>query len=433
MQEDFLFFLWKHRIYRADQLTTVCGMKLEVINPGILNTDAGPDFSFAHIRFNDHELMGQVEMHVRSSDWIAHKHHKDKSYENVILHVVWEQDREIFLHKEGDLPVLQLSSFTNTMYLLKYRELLERLHAIPCNAEFSQVKKILKRQWMDRMLVSRMELLSKRVEEDLKHLDGDWQELLYRRIGKAMGARVNGQAMELLCQTVPYSFISRYRDRRNTVEAILFGQSALLSHNCEDGYPRKLWKEYAFWKEYLHLEAVQTGVFRFMRMRPAAFPTMRIAQFAEILKQVSPISRLLDVANSAAEIKSTLMVEVDAYWTEHYRFDKTSARRHSAKPGSQVLEQIILNAIVPVMFTLGILRNKQNLKSRALKLLEELPSEQNKIMREWENLGLRSESSAESQALYHCFTEMCAAKKCLSCDIGKNILINSSINDSGHN
>lgn len=422
MQEEFIYFLWQHRLFDLSDLRTSDGRELTILKTGFRNPDAGPDFNGGRIAIDSQEWFGNVEMHVKSSDWLAHGHQHDPAYLNVILHVVWEHDKEIYLRSPGDLPVLELSKYTSDNYLSKFRDLSENLRDIACRDKIRDLDEITLIQWKDRLMVDRLRVLSQRVEQQLEITQGDWQEVLYRHLARAFGLKVNALAFEVLAKSVPYAFISRFRKRGLAIEAIMFGQAGMLEAKFKETYPIALQKEYDFWKHAFGFTALAPGMFKYLRMHPTAFPDLRIAQFAALLKSVYPISDLVAPDRNLMELKVRLEAKPHEYWRKHFRLGVSSNRAHGTI-GNQTLERIILHGVIPVMYTMGMRGHNQKLKERAIQLLESMEAEKNKVTRKWAECGIKANNGAESQALIHGFKEMCSNKKCLSCLVGRQLLM----------
>jgi len=429
MNEEFLYFIWENRLFKRPTLETADSKSITLIHPGYRNLDAGPDYLYSKLSIDGQHWVGQVEMHVKSSDWEKHGHHHDPNYHAVILHVVWEHDKEIFIHSPGDLPVLILSRFAIPEYLTTYTRLAQDLALFPCQNQMPEIPDHIKRQWLDRLLVQRLELVSQRVINTFQKIGNDWQECFYIYFVRSFGLRVNSEAFEMLAKSVPYKFIARYRIRNDSLEAVLFGQSGMLNGKLHEPYPILLQKEYQFWKRMLGFHEMNASIFRYHRMHPSAFPSIRIAQLATVLRAVYPISELLSAENSLEWLKQKLGANPNEYWNRHYRFG-SPVKEKSAALGDLTIERIILHAIVPVMFAMGRLNAKQELIDRAIQLLNQLKAEENRITKKWHDLQVYPENAGDTQALIHSFKECCSAKKCLSCLIGKQILVRTTTHDT---
>lgn len=429
MSEDFLYFIWENKLFSSPNLETPDLRSIRLIHPGYRNDDAGPDYLYSKLVIDGQYWVGQVEMHVKSSDWNRHGHQHDPNYNAVILHVVWEHDKDIFIHSPGDLPVLILSKFAIADYERGYQKLSQNLALFPCESQIKQLPNLLKRQWLDRLLVDRMHLISERVLRTFQNTGNDWQECFYLYLVRSFGLRVNAEAFEMLGKSISYQFVSRFRDREHALEAVFFGQSGMLSRRFTDPYPVKLQKEYEFWRRMFGFDGLDQSVFRYHRMHPSAFPSIRIAQLAALLRDIYPISDLIQVGITLAELKSKLTATPHQYWNTHYKFD-SPVKMKSSLLGEGTIERIILHSVIPILFTMGKVNSKQSYIENALSLLEELRAEENKITKKWTAIGVHPENAADTQALIHSFKQCCSAKKCLSCLIGKQILVRTKKHDS---
>ena len=421
MREDFLHFLWRWRRFDARDLTTTDGQALEILHPGEPNPHAGPDFFNARIRLDGTLWAGNVEIHLNASDWLAHRHDDDPAYENVVLHVVLDEDQRLRRPNGELLPCLVLRQRLQPRLLDKYLRLEHERAWIPCEKMFVNIPEIVRHNWLDRVLVERLEEKTGLVAEAVEAAGRHWEEAFYRMLARNFGLKVNAEPFEVLARSLPLRILARHKDQLFQVEALLFGQAGFLAEPQEDDYPRALDKEYRFLQHKYGLESIAVGQWKFFRLRPAAFPTVRLAQFAALVHRSAHLFSQVLEAHNTAELEQLFSAETSDFWLTHFRFDKSSGRR--TKPlGREFVHLLLINTVAPFLFHYGRVRGQTDLQDRALRLLEELPPETNTIVRSWAGRGERARSAAQSQALLHLKTRYCDAKRCLECAIGNTIL-----------
>ena len=396
MKEDFLHFIWKHRLFSKSNIKTVSGEKIEVISTGTHNFDSGPDFFNARIRIGNTMWAGNVEIHTKASDWYLHRHHQDESYNNVILHVVETADREVLIN-EKVLPCLVL----NYPEKLKenYFQLLQSEQWIACQSRFHMVDPFEVKFWLGALLSERLLSKTDEIRFLLQQNKNDWNETFYQLLARNFGMKTNALPFELLAKTTPLNILGKHKNNLFQIEALLFGQSGLLNEELiGDDYFLKLREEYSFLYKKYKLKPVEAHLWKFMRLRPVNFPTIRISQFAQLIcKSTALFSKILETENLKS-LELFFNVESSGYWDNHYRFNKDS-KKTSKKLGSSAFQNIVINTIAPVLFVYGDINGKSELKDRALRFLDELPAESNSIIESWEKLEIRAKSAFETQAL----------------------------------
>lgn len=419
MQESLLQFIWQYSLYSPAGLRTTDGEPVTIVHPGKRNTDAGPDFTEARIRIGPALFIGQVELHVHSSDWERHGHRQNAAYRNIILHVVYRDDRPGIA---GNTPVLELAGAIPLYVLRQYTDLIETLQPIPCARQLSQVKSLTRESWLGRMLAERWECKLEEWAEQLEQSAGDWRSLLYWRMAANFGFKVNAVPFLMLAQSVPLSILGRHRENLLQVEALLFGQAGLLQGSFIDDYPRRLQEEYVFLAGKYRLRPVPAHLWKFMRLRPANFPTIRIAQFAMLLhRSVHLFTRFLE-AGSAAETATLLEVEAGDYWLRHVRFDEPQQKASVKRLGADSVDNIIINTVAPLRFLYAHRQGKLPEQEQALQWLDEVPAENNAVIRRWEEAGWTVQHAAGSQGLLQLYNTYCSGKRCLECAIGLSII-----------
>jgi len=419
MNESFLWYLWRYRLYHHDLLTTE-GEPVTVEYPGQQNDDSGPDFSHAKVRIGNTLWAGNVEVHVRSGDWIKHGHQYDKAFDNVIMHVVFENDVDIHRASGQRIPVVELKGKFDENRWESYRRLMKSSRPIPCSASVGAIDKILILQWLDRTLISRLERKTKYVNQLMNLYRGSHEETFYQMLAANFGFKVNALPFELLARSLEYKVILRHSGLLQT-EALLFGQAGLLEEEFKDEYPERLQKEYIYLRKKLSLQPVEARLWKFSRMHPKNFPTLRISQFANLIhSKPYLLSSILNAADFNT-VKNLLSTNASSYWDTHYTFENSSPFSEK-KLGASAIENLIINTLVPFQFAYGKLKGDQHLCDRAVHWLENCGPENNTIIRNWEQLGIEVESAYYSQSLIELKNEYCQKKNCLNCGIGLKLL-----------
>lgn len=421
MQEDFLHFVWRLKRFRLKSLVTTTGETIEILDFGTHNHDSGPDFLNARLRIGETLWAGNIEMHLRASEWLAHQHQTDPAYDNVILHVVLDEDVTIRYNDGERIPCLNLRPHLPAGLAKQYLRLLHNENWIPCQHQLYTVPTVTRSLWLERMLVERLEARTATMAVRLQQNNNDWDETFYQSLAWGFGLKVNADPFLMLAESLPLKVLLRHKDKLVQLEALLFGQAGMLDDNLIDEYPKRLQTEYTFLRKKYNLQPISNTLWKYMRMRPANFPSIRIAQFATLVFRTGHLFSKMLVAKNLKEIENAYVVELSNYWKTHFRFDKES--KPSAKTlGSNRIHLLVINIIAPFLFLYGQQKDDQNFKDRALQLLEEIPAEKNAIISQWNELGLKAEQAAQSQALLQLKKEYCDKKRCLSCAIGCNIL-----------
>ncbi|MBE0651254.1 MAG: DUF2851 family protein [Bacteroidales bacterium] len=420
MTEDFLYYLWMYHFVRKP-LVTIDGLQLLLEKPGTKNNDSGPDFFDCRLKLGETRWAGNVEIHVKSSDWFRHGHHSDESYNNIILHVVYENDKAV-IRKSGEMvPCLELKGkFSETLYE-KYKGFLLSTNWIPCASDITGVGNFSMLNTLDRIAVERLQQKADTIQLELVESKGDFREVFYRSLMKSFGLKANTDAFEQLALSLPLSVLSKHKLDLFQLEAMLFGQAGLLKGNLAEEYPRKLKEEYLFLASKYNLTPMKAVVWKFMRMRPTNFPTLRIAQFASLLFHSSGLIDKILTAKSIKRVIELLRCEPSDYWKNHYRFGKSNKQKTS-RMGLSFIHLILINTIVPYAFVYGRFKNDPGMEEKAVQWLEEIPPENNTITRHFELLGVKASSALHTQALIRLKTGYCDQQRCLHCPIGHQIL-----------
>lgn len=419
MNEDFLQYIWKHSLFRHKNCIASTGEKLEIINVGEHNSNAGPDFINARVKIGDTLWAGNVEVHSRTSDWNKHNHNNDKSYDNIILHVVGKNDCVIRRSGGEIIPSMELNY--SKKLERNYHSLLLANRRIPCDAHLIKTDRFLIRSWLGKMAVERLMQKSDYIQNILVQHKNNWEEAFYQILARNFGFGVNAEPFELLAKSLPTHYLAKHKNNLTQVEAMLFGQAGLLNESKKDYYALHLAKEYRFLKHKFSLVPIESHLWKFLRLRPANFPTIRLSQLANLICQSNGLfSKIIEETN-VMKLKENFKLQASEYWDNHYVFDKPSVRRIKKLSGSSI-DIIIINTIAPFLFVYGDRKDQPELKEKAIDLLEQLPSENNHITSEFAKYGIIVKNAFESQALIHLKNEYCIKKSCLKCQIGSVII-----------
>lgn len=421
MREEFLHYLWRVAAFDLRDLKTTDGRSIQILHFGTHNTNAGPDFSGARLRIDGMEWAGNVEMHVKASEWYDHQHQDDPAYENVILHVVLEEDQAVYLANGERIPCLDLRGRVPAHLIHNYWRLSHNEYWIPCQTQITSVPPPIRQQWLDQVLLERLGRRSEELEKRLEDCHRDWEELFYRSIARSLGGKVNDDAMEMLARSVPLRILLRHKHSLLQAEALLFGQSGLLPEDPEEDYPKLLRREYQLLRTKYKLRPLPVAVWRYLRLRPANFPTIRIAQLARLLNTTGQLFGKTLAATTTKELENMYAVELSNYWREHFRFGKV-VERSSRKLGLSSVRSLLINTVAPMLDLYGRLRDNEHYRQRALQVLTDLPGEQNQLIRKWAANGMKVANAADSQALLELKRYYCDRSRCLECSIGCAVL-----------
>jgi hypothetical protein len=417
MTERLLQYLWQFQYFNKQTLILDNGDAFQVIHPGRYNTNQGPDFLEAKIKIENTLWVGHVELHLKTSDWFRHAHQFDRNYDNVVLHVVWEHDLP---EKDTGIPVFSLQSKVPLMLLEQYEYWMNSSSFIACGTQLQEVSRIIWISWRERLLAERMQRKSAIVFSFLLQTNQHWEETFWWLLARNFGAVLNFEPFEAIAKSLPVTLLARYKNRLPVLEALLFGQCGLLEGTFEDPYPVMLQQEYAHVKNKYQLQPVKQAV-HYLRTRPINFPTIRLAQLAMLIHQSGPLFAYVKEAPQLGDIKKLLSVTASPWWDHHYTFHKIT-RQRSKRLGNQMIDTIIINAVVPVLFAYGLLHNEEQYKNRALNWLDELEAEKNSITDGYVELGIVNKSACDSQALLELKSHYCDLKNCLDCAVGNALL-----------
>ena len=417
--EQLLHYVWKHKIFPLKELKTTTGQQVEVIDTGLANTDAGPDFFNAKLKLDGVLWIGNIEIHERSSDWFKHGHHADAGYNSVILHIASEIDMEISRSNGERIPQIQL--ICPEAVRTNYKELLETDSYPPCYRIIPSLPPFTAHSWMTALQMERFEQKATLLNERLKRCQGNWEDAFFITLARNFGFGLNGDAFETWAHRLPFRAVDKHRNDLFQIEAIFFGQAGILEDSDGDGYYLRLKKEYTYLQHKFGLIPMDASLWRFLRLRPANFPHIRIAQLACLYHRAyGLLSRIMET-ETLQGVRDILKGGTSEYWLTHYTFGGSSPSRPKALSNTS-LDLLIINTVVTFLYAYGLHKGNRVLCARAGSFLEELKAENNYITRMWEQYGMKASNAADSQALIQLKKEYCDKKKCLYCRIGYEYL-----------
>lgn len=420
MTEEFLHYLWKFRLLDKE-LISASGDSITVIHPGEHNHDSGPDFFNARIRFGNTTWAGNVEIHINASDWYRHNHQMDRAYDNVILHAVFENDIPVTDINGNQIPTLSMKNRFPETILLRYKDFLKNQRWIPCEQLIPGMDCFTFCQWSPGLVLEFQVEKMKRFSDTLEKCGYDWDECFYQQLARAFGFRINSLPFELLAKSIPGKLLKKYAPNLFQLEALLFGQAGLLFNSFLEDFPKQLYCEYEFIRQKHALKPVSPGVWKFLRLRPSNFPTIRIAEFAALMHRREDLFSAILASDNLDTIRRLFMIRASDYWSTHFVFDKLSPER-TRLLGNASIDLLISNFVVPFLFFYGETKKENALKEKGVSILEQLPGETNADINRWKQVGLPATNALQTQALILLKRNYCDLKKCLDCRIG-NVLL----------
>ena len=410
MREEFLYYLWENRLLSKD-LTTVDGSAVFVISVGNRNYDSGPDFHDARIKIGGTLWVGHVEIHVNASDWFRHGHQNDDAYKNVILHVVYRADDERLA-----IPTVEVAGKFDESIYDKYSSFLKSRLWIPCEKSIAEIQQFTWLSWLERVVVERLETEVKDVSLKLVENNCDWEETVYQRVMRYSGLKVNNEAFDMLAKLLPLRVLRKHIDNPLQIEAMFFGCAGFLEQEFTESYPVLLQREFKILKSKFGLRTMSQAYWKFLRLRPPNFPTIRLAQMASLVRSFDSLfSKLLTISNLES-MRNLFNVEVNEYWDTHFIFGKPSVTMKKTM-GSTAIDVLVINAVIPVLFCYGQHRDDENLKNRSVELLNEMEPEDNLVIRKFRKMGVNVQNAQQSQAPLHLYKCYCKKRKCLKCRV----------------
>lgn len=417
--ERLLHYVWKYKLYTATPLITTEGRPVQVIDPGMQNTDAGPDFFNAKIKIDGTLWVGSVEIHDKSSDWLLHHHDTDKAYDCVILHIIGFNDFQPVRTNGNPIPQMLLTVPENILRSIDW--LLYREAALPCLDHITGIAPLHIACWMEALLSERLERKTHDIFLLLDAYQTDWNEVFYITLTRNFGFGVNNDAFERLAKSLPLRCIQKQRNSHSQIEAMLFGQAGMLEEENDDHYYRLLQREYDFLRHKFGLSPMEDFVFKNLRTRPVNFPYLKVAQLAALWVRYDTLFSAILEARSTGEIKKYFRIPPSGYWETHYHFRYASPRKEKTI-GENALNILLINTVVPMLFAYGLHNKRPEYCERATRLLESIPPEKNTIVTTFYNAGITVRYAGDSQALIQLKREYCEKKKCLYCRIGFRML-----------
>ncbi len=417
--ERLLHYVWKYKLYTATPLITTEGRPVQVIDPGMQNTDAGPDFFNAKIKIDGTLWVGSVEIHDKSSDWLLHHHDTDKAYDCVILHIIGFNDFQPVRTNGNPIPQMLLTVPENILGSIDW--LLYREAALPCLDHITGIAPLHIACWMEALLSERLERKTHDIFLLLDAYQTDWNEVFYITLTRNFGFGVNNDAFERLAKSLPLRCIQKQRSSHSQIEAMLFGQAGMLEEENDDHYYRLLQREYDFLRHKFGLSPMEDFVFKNLRTRPVNFPYLKVAQLAALWVRYDTLFSAILEARSTGEIKKYFRIPPSGYWETHYHFRYASPRKEKTI-GENALNILLINTVVPMLFAYGLHNKRPEYCERATRLLESIPPEKNTIVTTFYNAGITVRHAGDSQALIQLKREYCEKKKCLYCRIGFRML-----------
>lgn len=419
--EKLMQYVWKHRLWRSEDMVTNTGKKVRVVDPGLLNTDAGPDFFNAKIEIDGHMWVGNVEMHYRATDWKRHRHDSDKAYDSVILHVVAKDDAPV-RRTNGEL-IPQLVLEVSPQFNADYASLVGATIEVPCAEKIKQVPHLTIVEWVEGLAFERLHGKVERIHQLLDSFNGSWEDVCYVTLARNFGFGINNDAFERLARRTPLRLLGKHNDSVLQIEALLFGQAGMLDAQKPgmDSYYNQLCTEYAFLSNKFQLTPMEKESWKLFRIRPQNFPYRRIAMLAQFIEGgFRMMNRILE-AEGEKEMRALFEVELSGYWTKHYTFGKPNERATATLSRSSI-DIILINTVAPLLYAYGELTGNYEMTDKAIKLLEDLRAENNSIVSHFVAYGIDCPDALTSQALVQLKREYCDARKCIYCKIGHHLL-----------
>ncbi|SFE20008.1 DUF2851 family protein [Flavobacterium xueshanense] len=420
MKEDFLHYLWKFKKFDTLNLKTFNGEEITIINVGQYLELAGPDFFNAQITIGNQKWAGNVEIHLKSSDWYVHHHERDEAYKNVILHVVWEHDTEIFRKNNTEIPVLELKKYVDAVTISNYQSLISPKSWIFCEKQIQEIDEFVFKNWQERLFFERLERKSKPIFDLLEQTNQDWEAVLFCLLAKNFGLNTNGEIFFKIAQTIPFSIIRKESFEVENLEALIFGTAGLLDYEKEDNYFKDLKFRYFYLLHKYQLDKSYVEPVQFFKHRPDNFPTIRLSQFANLYHSQENLFSRINMLNSLKSCYDLFQVSASEYWLNHYQFDKESPKKKKSLSKS-FIDLIVINTIIPLQFTFAKSQGKE-ISEDLIRLLNEVAPEKNAIIDKFNSFGIVSKSAFETQSLLQLKNEYCNKSKCLECSVGIELL-----------
>ena len=420
MKEDFLHYVWKYQKLTSLELQTVKGEAISILHPGYYLETAGPDFFNAQIIIANQKWAGNIEIHVKSSDWYLHNHERDTAYNNVILHVVWEHDSDVFAPNNQEIPVMELRNYVNKELLFSYKNLIAQKSWIYCENQIQEVNSFVVSNWQERLFFERLERKSQYVFDNLVVTQNDWESVLFLLLAKNFGLNTNGVSFFKIAQSIPFSVIRKEASDLQNLEALFFGMAGLLDYDKEDTYFKDLQFRFYYLLQKYAIERVNIEPLQFFKHRPDNFPTIRLAQLASLYHQEKHLFSKITYEFSLPLLYERFAVTTSEYWQTHYQFDKISPKK-SKKLTKSFIDLLLINTIIPIQFAYAKNQGKE-ITEELIALMQSLDSEKNAILDKFKSIGISTKNAFEAQTLLQLKSEYCNKSRCLDCAIGSELL-----------
>jgi len=429
MKEDFLHYLWKHKKVNFSRLATTDSEQVEVLDTGRPNLHSGPDFFNARMRIGTQQWAGNVEMHLKSSDWYVHGHENDPAYDNVILHVVWEHDVEVFRKDNTAIPTVQLQGFVVPIMLEAYQNLMKRksLHWISCEKQLDTIPAFLMENWKERLYLERLEQKGGLIQQLLEHSSHDWEAVLFQLLAKNFGLKVNGEAFLSVARATAFSVVRKCSHDPEHIEALFFGQAGLLEKEMEEPYFKTLKTTYQYLKHKYQLQTEGVLPMQFFRLRPPNFPTIRWSQFANLYIRNPQLFAQCMQGERIEQWYEMFTVTTHDFWEDHYTFEKKSTSRKK-KSTKAFIDLLLINTVIPLKFYYAK-QQGEHIDEEIFEYMRAVPAEQNSKITRFKDLGVSASSALDTQALLQLKSAYCDKFACLQCAIGNHLLENSGMQE----
>lgn len=420
MKEEFLHYIWQYKKIAFSNLQTTNKESLTIINVGSYLQQAGPDFFNAQIEIDNQKWAGNIEIHIKSSDWYLHHHERDENYDSVILHVVWEHDTEIFRRDNSEIPVFELKNYVSADLIHQYEKLKGAKSWIYCENEINNIPQFVFQNWQERLFFERLENKFRPIEAFLLETKNDWEAAFFCFLAKNFGLNTNGDSFFKMAQSIPFSIIRKEAFELENLEAILFGRANLLTVEKEDSYYKDLKFRWDYLQNKYQLSSVHIDPIQFFKLRPDNFPTVRLSQLANLYHFHQNLFSKVIRAKNSHELYEIFSVSVGKYWQTHYQFDKESTRKTKSLSKS-FIDLLIINTIVPFQFAYDKIQNKESAEENIM-ILEQISAEKNAIIDKFQSVGVVAKNAFETQSLLQLKNEYCNKSKCLQCSVGLELL-----------
>ncbi|WP_162558752.1 DUF2851 family protein [Robertkochia solimangrovi] len=422
MKEDLLHYIWSHQKLKPSKLFTTDGLPVIIFRAGSHNHYSGPDFFNARIEIGGQLWAGNVELHVKASDWYQHRHDSDSRYNNVILHVVWAYDRPVYTQNGSEIPAVELRRLIPQTLLRNYTELFKaRKTFINCERRINEVPDFMVTHWLERMFFERLEERTKGIYEELEHCNGDWEELFFRYLFKAMGTKVNAGYFYDLARSLRLTLIRKVLVSGESLEALLYGQANMLDSEHGESQYRRLQSEYRFLYRKYNLKKLPFHAPEYFGLRPDNFPTIRLSQLAAMFRENQQLFDSVIRNKDLEKVRDSLFVQGSFYWNDHYVFGKSTRRKYPKKLSRDTIDLLIINTVIPVKYAFYVQRG-DDASGMISEMSATIRAERNSIIQSFNRLGVKTDSSLESQGLLQLYHNYCNRNKCLQCAVGSKII-----------